>query len=83
VLEENIELLQIWYPMNNLLFVHAGITKTFLSNNNIQENEYLAKNVNSLFKRSRNNFKFTSGKTKIGMEMIFAKPLYGYGLRVY
>jgi predicted phosphodiesterase len=62
VLEENIELMQICYTINDLLFVHAGITKTFLANNNIIENEYMAKNVNTLFKLSRNSFKFTIGE---------------------
>jgi predicted MPP superfamily phosphohydrolase len=61
VLEENIDYLQMCYGMNNLLFVHAGITKTFLRNNNIEENEDLIDNVNKLFKSSRNSFRFTIG----------------------
>jgi predicted MPP superfamily phosphohydrolase len=64
VLEENIELLQMCYEMNDLLFVHSGITKTFLANNNIKENEHIVEKINDLFKLSRNSFKFTLGENR-------------------
>jgi len=64
VLEENIDLLQVCYSLNNLLFVHAGISKTFLYNNRIEENEHVVNSVNNLFKFSRNSFRFTVGTNR-------------------
>lgn len=55
------DMIQMCYIQDNLLFSHAGITKTWCEANLVQ-NEFLEQTVNDLFKHKPNSFKFKSGK---------------------
>lgn len=50
------------YQMDDLIFTHAGITKTFLYDNRIPEDEFLVGNINRLFKMRPNVFSFRLGQ---------------------
>lgn len=54
------DLMQMCYAYGNILFVHAGVTKTWCMANNINP-QNIPKSINDLFKYSPNSFKFTSG----------------------
>ena len=54
-------LLQMCFTYDNLLFCHAGITKTWCKNNLIQEDS-IEESVNDLFKFKPTSFRFTRGK---------------------
>lgn len=58
-LEEN--LLQICYIYKDIAFTHAGITKTWCKNNEIDMN-FIEKSVNDLFLKYKSRFMFTPGK---------------------
>ncbi len=54
------DLLQMCYKQDNILFSHAGITKTWCESNEI-DIENVEQSINDLFKYKPNSFKFTSG----------------------
>lgn len=53
-------LLQMCFVWQNLLFSHAGVTKTWCDNNRVQK-DYLEQSINELFKYSSDSFSFTRG----------------------
>lgn len=55
-------LLQMCLVVDNLLFVHAGVTKTWVKNNLLNEGAPIDHLINALFKYKPNSFRFTSGK---------------------
>lgn len=55
------ELLQMCFVSGDILFTHAGVTKTWCKANNILTN--VEQGINDLFKYKPNAFKFTAGKT--------------------
>lgn len=55
------ELLQICRITDNIVFSHAGITKTWCANNGIINDNTLEQQINSLLQTNPNVFKFTSG----------------------
>lgn len=57
----NNNLLQMCYTYENMLFSHAGITKTWLNNVGYKGDESLDVFVNGLFKCQPSAFKFTKG----------------------
>ena len=54
-------LMQMCYAHQNLLFSHAGVTKTWCENNLIPPSTIVG-SINELFKYKPNSFQFTSGK---------------------
>jgi predicted MPP superfamily phosphohydrolase len=54
------DLMQMCYIQDNFLFSHAGITKTWCKNNEI-DMENVEQSINDLFKYKPNSFKFTPG----------------------
>lgn len=56
-------LLQICYITGNLIFVHAGVTKTWCVNNNI-DLVNIEQSINDTFTYKPNAFKFTPGKNQ-------------------
>ncbi len=54
-------LMQMCFIHDNLLFVHAGLTKTWCRANKIDLND-LENAINTLFKKNPNAFEFTKGK---------------------
>ncbi len=57
-IDENI--LQMCHKQDNFLFSHAGVTKTWCKNNDI-DLENIEQSINDLFKYKPNSFEFTSG----------------------
>lgn len=57
-LDEN--LLQMCFVFENFLFSHAGVTKTWCKENNIDFNN-IEQSINNLFKYQPNAFEFTTG----------------------
>lgn len=53
--------LKLCYIDNNILFTHAGVTKTWLKNNQIELNDDLDTTLNDLFFHKPQYFKFQSG----------------------
>ena len=49
-INRNKDKLQVAYRMDDFIFSHAGITKTFLYDNRVPEDEFMVDNLNSLFK---------------------------------
>lgn len=60
----NAGLLQMCYSHENLLFSHAGVTKTWLKNNWTNPILSVESIVNDLFRFRPNTFKFTPGKNR-------------------
>lgn len=58
ILKENLQYLQICYEENGFLFSHAGITKTWIKDVEITNDENLVKNINELFEYKPLSFKF-------------------------
>jgi len=56
-------LLQMCFSWENLLFSHAGVTKTWCDNNFVQK-QFVEQSINDLFKFKPNCFKFTSGRNR-------------------
>lgn len=54
------ELMQMCYSYDNLLFSHAGVTKTWVKQNSIDESN-LVSSINNLFKTDKSSFKFCMG----------------------
>lgn len=54
------DLMQMCFQYENYIFTHAGITKTWVTNNNIDTND-LVNSINKLFKTNKNAFNFTLG----------------------
>jgi len=54
-------LMKMCHTEGNVLFVHAGIKKTWYGNNFVSET-FTARNVNDLFKYKPNAFGFTAGR---------------------
>lgn len=62
LLEKNIHLMQMAHKHDNLLFTHAGVTKTWLNNNSIDITLHnIDEGLNFIFKRGRLQFRFTPG----------------------
>ena len=61
VLEPNLMLMQMCYVDGFRVFTHAGVTKTWCKNNNIDVNGDLEKQINELFKNNRKSFGFCIG----------------------
>ena len=59
-LEVALDVMQVCYVHNNMVFTHAGITKTWCSNHQIDLNN-LENSVNQKFKEDRNAFGFIYG----------------------
>lgn len=55
------DLLQMCYKHNNILFTHAGVTKTWARNNHI-DIDNIEESINELFKYKPLSFMFTVGK---------------------
>ncbi len=55
------DLMQMCYIQDNILFSHAGVTKTWCKNNKIDLNN-LQDSINDLFKYKPNSFRFTRGR---------------------
>lgn len=55
------DLMQMAYQHNNYIFVHAGITKTWCQNNEIDMNNPVD-SINELFRVSPESFRFTTGE---------------------
>lgn len=53
-------LIQMCFKYKDILFTHAGITKTWCKNNNINL-ENIEQSINDLFKYKPNSFEFTPG----------------------
>lgn len=58
-IDEN--LLQMCFKYNSFLFTHAGISKTWCKNNNINLDN-IEESINDLFKFKPNSFEFTPGE---------------------
>jgi hypothetical protein len=54
-------LIQMCYQYNKYFFSHAGITKTWCNNNNINSNN-LVNDINNLFRDDVTRFRFTMGE---------------------
>jgi len=54
-------LMQMCFVWQNIIFSHAGVTKTWCKNNLVQA-EFIEDSINDLFKYKPHAFKFTSGK---------------------
>ena len=54
-------LIQMCYQYNKYFFSHAGITKTWCNNNNIDSNN-LVNDINNLFRDDVTKFRFTMGE---------------------
>lgn len=73
-IEEN--LLQICYTYNDIIFTHAGVTKTWCKANDIDLNN-LEKSINDLFRNKPNAFSFESGcKTSLNGDDISQSPIW-------
>lgn len=57
------DLLQMCFEWQDLLFTHAGITKTWCKNNFIQR-KFIEQSINDLFRFKPSSFKFTGGKNR-------------------
>jgi predicted MPP superfamily phosphohydrolase len=57
------DLLCMCFIWKNIIFTHAGVTKTWCNTNLIQK-EFLEQSINDLFKYKPNAFRFTSGKNR-------------------
>lgn len=66
----NEDLLQMCYKMDSFLFTHAGVTKTWCEENEIDLNN-IEQSINDLFKYKPNYFEFTVGEKfdKLGNEI--------------
>lgn len=58
----NQNLLQMCYRYDNYLFTHAGVTKTWLKNNNYNSEQTIDEFINNLFKENIQPFGFTRGE---------------------
>lgn len=58
-IDEN--LMQMCYAYKDILFTHAGVTKTWCKANNVDLSN-IQQSINDLFKNKPNAFRFTSGK---------------------
>lgn len=61
IIKENLEHMQMCFIHEKYLFVHAGVTKTWCENNDIDMNQ-LESSINDLFTYQPYRFRFTFGK---------------------
>lgn len=70
------------HQIGNHLFTHAGVTKTFCKENNI-DIENLVENLNTNLIYKPTIFNFKAGKTEAHMGMMLHKDLYGLDQYLY
>lgn len=78
LIEEKKKWLQMCYTMDNYIFTHAGITKTWLESVGIPEDENLEFNLNELFKYRPLQFNFNNFGmgTDLAGDDIYQGPLW-------
>ncbi len=67
------DLIQMCYISGNILFSHAGVTKTWCKDNDVDLNN-LEQSINDLFKYKPNSFKFLDGN--IYGDNIYQSPIW-------
>lgn len=63
ILEENLKYMQMCHVQDKILFVHAGVTKTWCKNNKINLKN-IEQSINDLFTYRPFAFKFTAGEER-------------------